>query len=32
VGHTRDEQRLFTAINGLLGEVSEEQAANALHV
>jgi para-nitrobenzyl esterase len=32
VGHTRDEQRLFTAISGLLGEVSEEQAANALHV
>ncbi|MET7852822.1 carboxylesterase family protein [Streptomyces avermitilis] len=32
VGHTRDEQRLFTALNGLLGEVSEEQAANALHV
>ena len=32
VGHTRDEQRLFTAINGLLGQVSEEQAANALHV
>jgi para-nitrobenzyl esterase len=32
VGHTRDEQRLFTAINGLLGEVSDEQAANALHV
>jgi para-nitrobenzyl esterase len=31
-GHTRDEQRLFTAINGLLGEVSEEQAANALAV
>ncbi|RSM68226.1 carboxylesterase [Actinoplanes sp. ATCC 53533] len=32
VGHTRDEQRLFTAISGLLGEVSEEQAANALEV
>jgi para-nitrobenzyl esterase len=31
-GHTRDEQRLFTAISGLLGEVSEEQAANALQV
>jgi para-nitrobenzyl esterase len=30
VGHTRDEQRLFTAMNGLLGEVSEEQAATAL--
>jgi para-nitrobenzyl esterase len=32
VGHTREEQRLFTAINGLLGEVSEEQAAAALQV
>jgi para-nitrobenzyl esterase len=32
VGHTRDEQRLFTAINGQLGNVSEEQAANALQV
>jgi para-nitrobenzyl esterase len=32
VGHTRDEQRLFTAVNGLLGEVSEEQAAVALAV
>ncbi len=32
VGHTREEQRLFTALNGLLGEVSEEQAAAALHV
>ncbi|GAB1688559.1 carboxylesterase/lipase family protein [Krasilnikovia sp. M28-CT-15] len=32
VGHTRDEYRLFTAINGLLGTVSEEQAANALAV
>ncbi|MEU9143924.1 carboxylesterase family protein [Streptomyces sp. NPDC048349] len=32
VGHTRDEQRLFTAINGLLGEVGEEQAASALQV
>lgn len=32
VGHTRDEQRLLTALNGLLGEVSEEQAANALDV
>ncbi|MFF5924022.1 carboxylesterase/lipase family protein [Streptomyces flavochromogenes] len=30
VGHTRDEQRLFTAVTGLLGEVSEEQAAAAL--
>jgi len=32
VGHTRDEQRLFTAIDSSLGEVSEEQAANALDV
>jgi para-nitrobenzyl esterase len=32
VGHTRDEQRLFTAIEGLLGEVGEEQAATALQV
>jgi para-nitrobenzyl esterase len=32
VGHTRDEQRLFTAINGLLGAVSEEEAANALQI
>ena len=31
-GHTRDEQRLFTAIEGLLGEVGEEQAAAALEV
>jgi para-nitrobenzyl esterase len=32
VGHTRDEQRLFTALEGLLGEVGEEQAADALRV
>lgn len=32
VGHTRDEQRLFTALDGLLGQVSEEQAADALQV
>jgi para-nitrobenzyl esterase len=32
VGHTRDEQRLFTAVDGLLGEVSEEQAAAALRI
>ncbi len=32
VGHTRDEQRLFTAMSGLLGEISEEQAAEALLV
>ncbi|MFE5481637.1 carboxylesterase/lipase family protein [Streptomyces sp. NPDC056527] len=30
VGHTRDEHRLFTAITGLLGEVSEDQAEDAL--
>ncbi|MER5727235.1 carboxylesterase family protein [Streptomyces sp. NPDC002138] len=30
VGHTRDEQRLFTAIEGSLGRVTEEQAAHAL--
>ncbi|WKU43165.1 carboxylesterase family protein [Streptomyces sp. VNUA116] len=30
VGHTRDEQRLFTAIDGLLGRVTQEQAATAL--
>jgi len=32
VGHTRDEQRLFTALDGILGEVTEEQAATALDV
>ncbi|WP_405923610.1 carboxylesterase/lipase family protein [Streptomyces sp. NBC_00035] len=32
VGHTREEQRLFTAIEGMLGEVTEEQAATALRV
>ncbi|WP_405093245.1 carboxylesterase family protein [Micromonospora sp. NBC_01392] len=32
VGHTRDEHRLFTAIDGLLGAVTEEQAAEALDV
>ena len=30
VGHTRDEQRLFSFILGLLGEVTPEQAATAL--
>lgn len=30
VGHTREEQRLFTAIEGMLGEVTEEQATTAL--
>jgi para-nitrobenzyl esterase len=29
-GHTRDEQRLFTALDGRLGEVTDEQAAMAL--
>ncbi len=32
VGHTRDEQRLFTALDGMLGQVTEEQAETALHV
>ncbi len=32
VGHTRDEQRLFTVIGGLLGKVSGAQAAEALQV
>ncbi|MEU7579752.1 carboxylesterase family protein [Streptomyces sp. NPDC041068] len=32
VGHTRHEHRLFSAINGLLGEVTEEQAETALRV
>lgn len=31
-GHTRDEQRLFTALDGLLGQVTPEQAATALEV
>lgn len=31
-GHTRDEQRLFTVISGLLGQVGEELAASALDV
>jgi para-nitrobenzyl esterase len=30
VGHTRDEQRLFTALDGLLGEVGEDEAAVAV--
>ncbi|MEE1782896.1 carboxylesterase family protein [Streptomyces sp. SP17BM10] len=30
VGHTRDEQRLLTALEGLLGQVTPEQAAAAL--
>ncbi|WP_030673507.1 carboxylesterase/lipase family protein [Streptomyces rimosus] len=32
VGHTRDEQRLFTVIDGLLGQVTPEQAATALRI
>ncbi|MFC8124177.1 carboxylesterase/lipase family protein [Streptomyces sp. NPDC057302] len=32
VGHTRDEQRLLTALDGLLGEVTRELAETALHV
>ncbi|MFJ5990497.1 carboxylesterase/lipase family protein [Lentzea sp. NPDC092896] len=31
-GHTRDEQRLFTVLEGLLGQVTAEQAAWALEV
>lgn len=30
VGHTREEQRLLTALDGLLGQVTEEQATAAL--
>ncbi|MEU1408158.1 carboxylesterase family protein [Streptomyces sp. NPDC005728] len=32
VGHTRDEQRLLTALDGVLGQVTQEQAATALRV
>ncbi|MGF1431960.1 carboxylesterase/lipase family protein [Kitasatospora sp. LaBMicrA B282] len=32
VGHTRDEQRLLTALDGLLGQVTPDQAATALRV
>ncbi|ARZ66082.1 carboxylesterase [Streptomyces albireticuli] len=32
VGHTRDEQRLLTALAGLLGQVTREQAATALRL
>ncbi|MGW3247610.1 carboxylesterase/lipase family protein [Streptomyces sp. NPDC001070] len=32
VGHTRHEQRLFTALEGLLGQVTHEQAEAALRV
>lgn len=30
VGHTRDEHRLFSLIDGVLGQVTEEQAETAL--
>ena len=32
VGHTRHEQRLLTALAGLLGEVTEDQAAEAAEI
>lgn len=32
VGHTRDEQRLLTALDGLLGQVTPDQAATALRL
>ncbi|WP_443051295.1 carboxylesterase family protein [Streptomyces sp. NBC_00190] len=32
VGHTRDEQRLLTALDGLRGQVTPQQAASALDV
>jgi para-nitrobenzyl esterase len=32
VGHTRHEQRLFTALAGMLGQVTDQQAASALDV
>ncbi|MCX4631927.1 carboxylesterase family protein [Streptomyces sp. NBC_01443] len=32
VGHTREEQRLFTALDGLLGQVTDEQAATDLRL
>jgi para-nitrobenzyl esterase len=32
IGHTRDEQRLFNLIEGVLGQVTAEQAATALEV
>ncbi len=31
-GHTRDEQRLFSALGGLLGQVTDEEARTALDV
>ncbi|WP_433046559.1 carboxylesterase/lipase family protein [Dactylosporangium sp. CS-033363] len=32
VGHTRDEQRLFSALTGVLGQVTPDQAAEALRL
>jgi para-nitrobenzyl esterase len=32
VGHVRDEQRLFSLVDGILGHVTEEQAATALEL
>ncbi|MGW1195268.1 carboxylesterase/lipase family protein [Streptomyces sp. NPDC002536] len=32
VGHTRDEQRLFTVVEGMLGKVTDEQAETALRL
>lgn len=32
VGHTRDEQRLFTMLDGMLGAVTPDQAATALDI
>jgi para-nitrobenzyl esterase len=32
VGHTRDEQRLLTAVTGMLGEVSREQAVGTADI
>ena len=32
VGHTREEQRLFTVLDGILGQVTPEQAETALNV
>jgi para-nitrobenzyl esterase len=32
VGHTRDEHRLFSLIDGVLGQVTHEQAETALHL
>ncbi|MFC6082164.1 carboxylesterase/lipase family protein [Sphaerisporangium aureirubrum] len=32
VGHTRDEHRLFSLIDGVLGQVTHEQAESALHM